>query len=74
MTDDTFVQLFWTILLPTSVCLALVVGGFAHYLSVSPEYRRYLRLQRAKRAWAAMITEGIPDGREHPTEGSDSRT
>ena len=55
MTDDTFVQLFWAIALPTIFGFLLVLGGIVNHLFVSTEYRRYLRLQKAKRAWEKML-------------------
>lgn len=56
-TEDTFVQLFWSIALPVLVCAVLVVGGIVHHLLVTPEYRRFLRLQKAKQTWAKMLTQ-----------------
>lgn len=55
MTEEYYVQLFWTIAIPTGIGLLLVVGGVIHYLVTTPEYRRFLRRQKAKRAWANMI-------------------
>jgi hypothetical protein len=55
MTEDTFVQLFWAIALPTAFGFLLVLGGAAHHLFHSSDYRRYLRLQKAKRAWEKML-------------------
>lgn len=55
MTDDTFVQLFWAVALPTIFGLILVVGGGIHHLFQTSDYRRYLRLQKAKRAWEKML-------------------
>lgn len=56
MTEETFVQLFWAIALPTGIGLLFVLAGAAQHLFHSPEYRHYLRLQRAKRTWAKMLT------------------
>ena len=55
MTEDTFVQLFWAIALPTIFCALLVLGGGVQHLFQTREYRRYLRLQKAKRAWEKML-------------------
>jgi hypothetical protein len=55
MTEDTFVQLFWAIAIPVAFGALLVLGGAAHHLFISAETRKFLRLQKAKRAWEKML-------------------
>jgi len=55
MTEETYVQLFWALAFPTFILFALVAAASIPELFHTSEYRRYLKLQKAKAAWAKML-------------------
>lgn len=58
MTEETFVQLFWAIAIPTGVALILAVGGAVHYLLEDPAMRHLRKMTAARQAWAKMLGGG----------------
>lgn len=64
MPDEFFIQLFWMISIVTFICLALTIAGVIHYLLTSPELWRLRKLQKAKDAWAKMLTQNRGSQRE----------
>lgn len=58
MTEDTFVQLFWAVAIPTGVALILAIGGAVHYLLEDPAMRHLRKMIAARQAWAKMLEDG----------------
>jgi HAMP domain-containing protein len=57
MTEETFVQLFWAIAIPTLFALLLAIGGAVQYLLEDPAMRHLRKMQEARQAWAKMLEE-----------------
>jgi uncharacterized membrane protein len=57
MTEETFVQLFWAIALPTMIMLIFVLAGAVHHSLEDPAIRHIRKLEAARKAWAKMLED-----------------